>query len=363
MKITVHKDRLQRALGFVERVTSRNATLPILSNILLGTEAGRLRLSATNLEIGVSALIGAKVDTEGKVAVPARTLSDFIRGVREDSISLELKQNTLTVRAGKYRTTILCFDAAEYPIIPKIDGGQTMNVPAKDLNGLISVVSDSIAASDSRPELAGALLRFESDGIVMAATDIFRLAERRLPGTFSETSTVIIPRGTITELGRILNEVEGDLLVRVSDNQISFTHDEFDVVSRLIDGRYPDYKKIIPERSLAKVLVRRDEIENAAKVASLFSSSISDIKLECEGEELRISAKNSSKGEATAGIEANLKGEAFDVSMNYHYFLDGLKVIPTEKLVMEFTGKGSPFVLRPSGDDTGIVYLIMPLRN
>jgi len=363
MKITVHKDRLQRALGFVERVTSRNATLPILSNILLNSETGRLRVSATNLEIGVSSLIGAKVEAEGKVAVPARTLSDFIRGVRDETIGLELKQNTLTVRAGKYRTTILCFDAAEYPIIPKVEGGQTFPVRAQDLRSLIAMTSDSIAASDSRPELAGAYLRFEQDGIVMAATDIFRLAERRIAATFEHTAAAIVPRGTITELGRILGDIEGDITVRISENQVAFVHEEFDIVSRLIDGRYPDYKKIIPERSLAKVLVRRDEVENAAKVASLFSSSISDIKLECEGEELRVSGKNSSKGEATAGIEANLKGEAFEVSMNYHYFLDGLKVIPSEKVVMEFTGKGSPFVLRPSGDDAGVVYLIMPLRN
>lgn len=363
MKLTVHKDRLQRALGFVERVTSRNATLPILSNILLGTENGRLRVSATNLEVGVSSVIGAKVDTDGRVAVPARTLSDFIKGIPEENVVLELKQNTLTVRAGKYRTTILCFDASEYPIIPKIEGGVTYPVQASDLAQLIATVSDSIAASDSRPELAGAYLRFDTDAIVMAATDIFRLAERRIAGTFSQTGSVIIPRGTVTELGRILGDITGEIAVRVADNQVAFTHEEFDVVSRLIDGRYPDYRKIIPERSLARVLVRRDEIENAAKVAALFSSSISDIKLECEGQELRISGKNSSKGEATAGVEANLKGEQFEVSMNYHYFLEGLKVIPTEKVVMEFTGKGSPFVLRPSTDDTGIVYLIMPLRN
>ncbi len=363
MKITVHKDRLLRVLGFVERVTSRNATLPILSNILLRTENGRLRVSATNLEVGVSSLIGANVESEGSVAVPARTLSDFIRGVSEESISLELKQNTLTVKAGKYRTTILCFDAAEYPIIPKIDGGEEYGVATQEFRKILTTISDSIAASDSRPELAGAFLRFDTNGVTMAATDIFRLAEQRSPGTFARSGTAIIPRGTITELGRILSDIEGSLSIRISENQISFTHEEFDIISRLIDGKYPDYKKIIPERSLARVLVRRDEIENAAKVASLFSSSISDIKLECDGEELRITGKNSSKGEATAGVEANLKGESFEVSMNFHYFLDGIKIIPTDKVILEYTGKGSPFVLRPNTEDTGIVYLIMPLRN
>ena len=363
MKITVHKDRLQRVLGFVERVTSRSATLPILSNILLETENGRLRVSATNLEIGVSSLIGAKVEDEGRIAVPAKTLSDFIRGVSEENIGLELKQNTLTVRAGKYRTTILCFDAGEYPIIPKISGGNEFDVAAQDFRSLLTSTADSIAASDSRQELAGAFLRFEEDSMTMAATDIFRLAEQRIPGAFAHGGSAIIPRGTITELGRILSDIEGRLQIRIAENQIAFTHDEFEVISRLIDGKYPDYRKIIPEHSLTRVLVRRDEVENAAKVAALFSSSISDIKIECDEHELRISGKNSSKGEATAGVESNMKGESFEVSMNYHYFLEGLKILPSEKVVLEYTGKGSPFVLRPNDDESRIVYLIMPLRG
>ncbi len=363
MKAVVHKDRLQRALGFVERVTSRNATLPILSNVLLKTENGRLRLSATNLEIGVSSVIGAKVDAEGVVAVPGRTLSEFVRSAPGESVALDLKQNTLGVQAGSYHTTILCFDAAEYPIIPKVVDGKRYVLAAGELRNLIGTVLDSIASSDSRPELAGALIRFDEDATTFAATDIFRLAEHTVPASHATATSIIVPRGTISELGRIVGDVSGDVTIHIADNQAVFSHEEFEIVSRLIDGRYPDYKKIIPERSLAKVLVRRDELENAAKAASLFSSSISDIKIECDEKGLRISAKNSSKGEAQAGVEANLKGEAFDVSMNYHYFLDGLKVIPTDKVILEFTGKGSPFVMRPNSDEHAIVYLIMPLRN
>lgn len=363
MKALVHKIRLQRALGFVERVTSRNTTLPILSNVLLRTENGRIRISATNLEVGVSSVIGAKVDSEGQIAVPGKMLADFVRNAPGESVILDLKQNTLSVQAGSYKTTILCFDAAEYPITPKVEGGHHYTVSANVLRQLINTVSDSIALSDSRPELAGALLRFDSDAVVMAATDIFRLAERTAIGQHGVTSSAIVPRGTISELGRILGDIDGDITIRVADNQISFSHEEFEIVSRLIDGRYPDYRKVIPERALAKVLVRRDELENAAKVAALFSSSISDIKLECDEKGLRISGKNSSKGEALAGVEANLKGDPFDVSMNFHYFLDGLKAIQTDKVILEFTGKGSPFIMRPDAQERDSVYLIMPLRS
>lgn len=363
MKVTVHKERLGRALGFVERITSRNATLPILGNILLQTEHGRLRASATNLEIGVSSLIGANVEGEGCVAVPSRTLFDFIKNAPGETVLIELKQNTLTVQAGSYRTTILCFDASEYPIIPKIEAHTTFTIDAKEFQCLLGAVSDSVALSDSRPELAGALLRFDHDATTMAATDIFRLAEQRIPGNNTATTAVIIPRNTINELSRIVGGVSGPLTIKISDNQLSCSHEEFDVISRLIDGKYPEYQKVIPERAIAKVLVRKSDIENATKVAALFSSSISDIKLECGAQKLQISGKNSTKGEATAEVEATLKGDPFEVSMNYHYFLDGLKIIPTEKVVLEFTGKGSPFMMRPDSAGRDLVYLIMPLRG
>lgn len=363
MKLIIHKNRLQRALNFVDRVALKNTTLPILSNVLLKTENGRMSVSATNLEIGISSIIGAKIESSGQIAVPGKVLSDFIRNTPDGNISLDLKQNTLHVQAGLYKTTILCFDASEYPIIPKIEGGVLYTIQVTDLHKLISTISDSVATSDSRPELAGAFLRFESDGVVMAATDIFRLAEERVAGKQKEQISIIIPRGTIIELSRILGDVSGEIIIRITDNQIAFSHEEFDIISRLIDGKYPDYRKVIPERSLAKVLVRRGELENAAKVAALFSSSISDIKIECDGKGLYMSGKNSSKGEARAGVEANIKGDAFEVSMNYHYFLDGLKVIPTEKIILEYTGKGSPFVMRPDTEERNIVYLIMPLRS
>ncbi|MCC6405034.1 MAG: DNA polymerase III subunit beta [Candidatus Yanofskybacteria bacterium] len=363
MKITVHKDRLSRALGFVERITSKNASLPILNNVLLKTEHGRLKVSATNLEIGVSSVIGANIEEEGQVAVPGRTLADFVKGIPGDTLEMVVRQNTLTVSSGSYQTSILCFDAAEYPIIPRIEDGKQYTVPTETLQRLIETVGDSIATSDSRPELSGALLRFNGDSVSMAATDIFRLAEQKELGSYEPSFAAIIPRGTVYELRRVLGSLTGEIHIHATENQIAFVHDECEVVSRIIDGKYPDYAKIIPERSVARVLVRKDEAENAVKTAALFSSSISDIKLECAGAELTITGKNSNKGEAYAGIEANLKGDPFDVSMNYHYFLDGLKAIPTEKVVLEFTGKGSPFVLRPNSDDHHTVYLIMPLRS
>lgn len=363
MKLTIHKNRFSRVLNFVERITSKNTTLPILSNILLQTEFGRLRVSATNLDIGISSVIGANIESEGKIAVPSKVLSDFIRNTPSDTISLEVKKNILTIQAGQYHTTILCFDASEYPIIPRIENGTQWSIDSSILTQLIHATASSISVSDSRPELSGAFMKLENNSVCMASTDIFRLAEKRFTYTNNIICSVIIPRNTIGELYRILGDISGDIAIQVSDNQISFSHEEFTLLSRIIDGIYPDYHKIIPEHSLAKVLVRKAELENAVKVAALFSSSISDIKLDCTDKVLNISGKNSTKGEAIAGVEVNLKGDPFEVSMNYRYFLDGLSVIQTEKVVLEFTGKGSPFIIRPHTEIKDTTYLIMPLRS
>ncbi len=363
MDILVHQNNLQKALSIIERVTAKNAALPILNNVLLKTEGGRLKLSATNLEVGITSTIGAKVAKEGQVAVPGRIMADLARAARAETISLSVKQNVMKVDAGTYHTSVLCFDASEYPIIPRITGDKTLSIDAQALARLLGSVLDSIATSDARPEIAGALFRFHKDGLTVAATDGFRLVEHSAPGTYTEERMMIVPRSTVTELLRALADAQGDVEVRIADNQVAFAHDTWEVDSRLIDGRYPDYRKVIPEAFLAKALIPKDELANAIKVVALFSSSISDIKIECGEKEIVVSAKNASKGEGQAAAAANLKGDPFDISLNYHYLLDGLKVIPGEQVVVEFTGKGSAFVMRSGEKASNLVYVVMPLRG
>lgn len=363
MDVLVHQDNLQKALSLIERVTAKNAALPILGNVLLKTENGRLKLSATNLEVGITSTIGAKVSKEGQVAVPGRIIADLARAARAQTVALSVRQNVMKVDSGAYHTSVLCFDAKEYPIIPKITGEKSFSLDAQALNVLVGSVLDSIATSDARPEISGALFKFHADGLTVAATDGFRLVERAIGGKFDEERAVIVPRSTVAELARTLADAHGPVEIRIADNQVSFAHDTWEVVSRLIDGRYPDYRKVIPEAFLAKTLIGRNEFSDAIKVVALFSSSISDIKLECSDGEMKVSAKNSSKGEGQAVAAANLKGEPFDISLNYHYLLDGLKIMPGEKVVTEFTGKGSAFVLRPADSKEPFVYLVMPLRG
>ena len=363
MKVTVNQKNLRKALNLVERMVSRNVALPILSNVLLKTENGRLRISATNLEMGMNYLIGAKIEEVGDIAIPARIFSDFVGTVDEDVITLTTKNNSLMVNSKKYKTQILGFDTKEYPIIPKVKEVGVCTIPARQLATALSQVVDSISLSESRLELAGLYVHFSTQNMTFAATDSFRLVERVVPIVCSKDVNVIIPRNTVTELIRVAGDVEGDITIHVADNQISFVSDDCEMVSRLIDGKYPDYKRVIPEKFVSKTLVAKADLEKNARLAGLFSSSISDIRLSCDASGMHMVAKNSDRGEAQVDVEALLKNDPFEVAVNYHYLLDGLKVVPSDKVVVEFTGAGSPLVLKPADEHTQLVYLIMPLRN
>lgn len=363
MKISVSQENLKRALGLSERATSRTATLPILNNVLFKTENGRLKVSATNLEIGVHCVIGAKVEREGSVAVPAKTISDFISSSPSGNLVLAVQNNKLSLKSASYETTVLGFDTKEYPIIPKISGDVAGVVSPEALKNTLSSVVDAAAVSENRPELSGIYMYFTKGLLTVAATDSFRLAERFTKIQNQDSYSVIVPRITALEVIRMCDHVGSDISIKIGDNQISFSGDDVEVVSRLVDGKYPDYQKIIPEKSVSRALVSRGDLEHAVRLASVFSSNISDILLVCKDNMVKISAKNSAKGDAVVNTETTLKGEPFEVSLNHHYLIDGLRSVPGEDVVLEYTGPGSPFVIRMAEDPKDTLYLVMPLRN
>lgn len=363
MKIITSYKNLKKALNITEKIVSRNPSLPILNNLMLKTDNGRLKISATNLEIGINYLIGAKVEEPGELAVPARIFSDFVNNITEEKVYLTTKGNILQISTDKYKTQILGFDSKEFPIIPKIKDEPVCNIPAILLkNGLVSVL-DSTALSEARPELTGIYVNLNKNNIVLASTDSFRLAERVINYKTDKNTEFILPRTTAAEIIRISGDIEGDLNLYVKDNQICFSNNDIEFVSRLIDGNYPDYKKIIPDKFVSKTLINKQDLERNIRLAGLFSSNISDVKISCQKDKILISSKNSDKGEIQVYVESLLKNEPFEISFNYQYLLDGLKTIPDDKAVLEFTGKGSPLILRPADDKKEILYLIMPFRS
>ncbi len=363
MKVTVNQKNLKRSLGLIEKIVSRNPSLPILNNVLVKTDNGMLRVSSTNLEIGINCMIGAKIEEVGEIAIPARVSSDFINNISDEKITLHTKNNVLFINSDKYKTQILGFDPKDFPIIPKLKEGPVSVIPSKILRNMLYSVADSIAVSETRPELAGVYADFSSKKVIFAATDSFRLSEVCLNTNNANQHSVIIPRNTVIELIRITSEMDGDIEIKIGDNQISFYNNDFELISRLIDGNYPDYKKIIPGKFLSRALVQKIDLEKDIRLAGLFSSNISDVKLSCSENSILLKSKNSDKGEIETTVPAMLKNDPFDISVNYRYLLDGLKIIDSDKVILEFTGNGNPLILKPYDENKELTYLIMPLRS
>lgn len=363
MNIIVSQKKLKEALLISEKIISRNLSLPILQNVVLKTENGRLKISSTNLEIGINYRIGAKIEEDGEIAVPARLLVDLVSNIQDEKITLMAKENIMTVNTGSYKTRIIGFLTKDFPIIPIPKSKPFISLSSQKMWQLFSTVAESSSLSETRPELSGILLKFSRHLIESAATDSFRLSEKVIIDKSVEVEkSIIIPRTTVFELVRILAEKEEEIAVVVSENQIFFIGSEFEIISRLIDGHYPDYKKVIPEKCVSRVTVNKDELEKSVRLASIFSSTISDIKFQAQKDGLKISSKSADKGEITSFVKGGVSNGPFELSLNYRYLLDGLKVIYTDRVFLEFAGEGSPLILRPE-DKKDTTYLIMPLRS
>lgn len=362
MIITISQKKILTALRAVERIVSRNVSLPILSTILLKTDNGRLKLSATNLEIGINYWVGAKINKDGEVAIPAHIFSDFIGSVADEKITITVNKNIVSIDSEHYKTQILGMEAKDFPIIPRVKKETVFKIDSQVLKTSLVSVLDSVSLSETRPELGGVFVNILNNHAEFAATDSFRLSEKITPINGGMNKTLIIPRNTAVEIIKILENLAEDITLSVSENQIFMYNDDFELISRLIDGHYPEYKKVIPEKFISLAVINRNELEKNIRMASIFSSSISDVKLKTDKDLMEISAKNSNRGEITSYVGCKLKNRPFEISVNYHYLLDGLKVIPAENVVLEFTGDGSPLVLKGENqkDQT---YVIMPLRS
>ena len=365
MIITISKNNFLRALQTTEKIISRNLNLPILNNILLKTDKGRLKLSSTNLEIGINYWIGSKIKEEGEIAVPSKIITDFIQNIQDEKITLTTRKNTLLINSDHYKTQILGFETKDFPIIPEIKEKPVLKIRAQILKNAFLSVVDSTAISETRIELTGVYTQLGGSGVEFAATDGFRLAEKSIlyeNDQKNEINSFIIPRSTAFEIIRILSDLDEDINISLSDNQIKFSGNDFYLISRLIDGQYPDYKKVIPEKFISRAVLNRDDFQKQIRLSSIFSSSIFDIKLQVQNDKTIILAKNQDRGEINSSISSILKNEPFDVSVNYHYLLDGLKVVNSQKVVLEFTGNGSPLIIKPE-EGKDFLYLIMPLRQ
>lgn len=376
MKFISLQENLKKGLSVVSHVTSKNINLPILNNVLIRTSKNNIELVSTNLEIGIIQQIRGKVERDGEFTVDAKIFNDYVSLLTNDKIIIEEKDGELRVECENYKTKIKGEPAKEFPLIPTIDKKNFFECEINEFKKALSSVAFAVSTNENRLELAGVLFCFNNDKLFLVATDSYRLAEKEIKiktsNNSKEEQRVIVPARTIQEVIRILGNFgdslggeEKDQTIKfyLSDNQILFSVDSVDLISRLISGNYPDYKQIIPTNSKTNVLVERNELLRAVKASAIFSKAgINDVALEFIDSKIVISASSGISGESRIEINAEITGGNNEIIINYKYLVDGLNNINNDKVKIEIINSNTPCIIRPDKED-GYLYIVMPIRQ
>jgi len=363
MKLQVTQDNLNRALNAVARVANTRGTLPILANVLIKTSNNRLSISATNLDIAITHYIGAKVTEEGSITVPARLMQDFVSSLPEGVIELDLQETKLHVSTQQYKSVVNGIVADDFPVMPAISSGNTWKTAGSAFKKALQQVVFAASSDETRPVLTGVLLQTKTGKLYMAATDSYRLAEKQL-GANKNDIHLLIPASAMQDLLRVLGDGEEEVQITHDEQQVLFQVGDVELVTRLVDGKYPDYKKLIPEKFETKATLKRTDLVNVTKVSSLFareSAGSVTIELNEESKQLSIRSVASQLGENTATAEAKITGTG-SITLNSRYLLDALNALSSDEVVFGFNGKLEPTLLSdPAGDD--YKHIIMPLKS
>ncbi len=374
MKISCLQENLAKGLGIVGRAVSPRSTLPVLGNVLLATDAGRLKLSATNLEVGISCWIGARVEEEGATTVPARTLIDLINALPPEQVDMELveRTQTLNLRAGRSESNIKGIDAQEFPIVPKPEGEGGILIEPDVLRTAIQQVAFAAATDESRPILTGVLAKFEDSQLTLAAADGFRLSVRTvsLSQSVADPFSIIVPARALTELGRISGEQKEPVVITVTPtrNQVLFQLTDVVLVSQLIDGNFPDYNQIIPKERTTHTVVDTASFVKACKTALIFARDAAHIgRLHVKpGSELSpghivVSATSAETGDDVSELDASIEGDEIEIAFNVRYLIEVLSVAGSPQVALDTTTSSSPGVIRPVGE-ADFTHVIMPMH-
>ena len=373
MKISCLQENLAKGLSVVSRAVASRSTLPVLSNVLLATDQSRLKLSATDLEVGINCWIGASVEEEGATTVPARLLADFVNSLPPERLDLALvtRTQTLNLKCGRYEANIKGIDAQEFPLILVPEQDDVVSIQPDLLRRMIDQVAFAAATDQSRPVLTGVLADLKEDRLTFAAADGYRLSVSsiELEAGVPQPTSIIIPARALQELRRISGEQQDpiQMLVAPSRNQVFFRMTDVDLVSQLVEGSFPDYIRIIPTTCNCKVSVNASEFLQAMRMAFIFARDASNmVRLQIVADEgtdsgrLIITAASAEHGDNISELNAQVDGKPIEIAFNARYFIDALSVIDTEDMVLEMRDASSPGVIRPAGG-SGFVHVIMPM--
>jgi DNA polymerase-3 subunit beta len=369
MKLILFKDNLKNGLSVVERAVAESSSLPILKNVLLKTLGNKIYLTTTNLEFAITKSVSGKIIEEGALSVPFSTLYSIIGNTAHDRINLERNGSNFIIKTDNYEAKMQGSPSDEFPLIPRMnDMSRYIEIDPVVFHDALSQVIAAAHISDIRPEISGVLFDFQLTSLKLVATDSFRLAEKIVDGrkfkhSFDSGFRAIIPLRVAQEISRVISRTT-PLFIHYDGNQIVFKSDEVEMMSRLIDGVYPDYEQIIPKDSESEIVLDRAHFMNAVKLVSNFSGKTNDIRLssDSEGKVVSVHSINQFLGENKYLVPARITGALFsDIPFNWRYLIDGLKSVSAESISLKINGASRPTLMR-APDDSSFLYIVMPIR-
>jgi DNA polymerase-3 subunit beta len=374
MKLNVSQQQFAHGLGIVSRAVSSRSTLPVLSNILIATDQGRLRLSATNLELGITTWIGAQVEDEGSTTVPARTLVDLITALPNSPVqlSLDATTQTLNVVSGTSNTDIKCIDAQEFPPIPTPDLTAGIQLSVADFKESVQQVGFSASSDEARPILTGVLITLEGTEMSMVATDGFRISVKKsvLSQPAGSAVSITVPARALGELARAAVNPEDTIMMVLppSRGQVIFHMKDVEVVSQLIEGNFPDYRAIIPHTFKTRTVLPTETLLKACKQAEIIAregTNVARVSInptsDTQPGTVELSATAEQTGSSEIAVDASIDGVPLLIAFNVRYLREVLEIIKTANVSLETNAANTPAMIKMVGDDR-FLHVIMPMH-
>lgn len=377
MKISSLQENLKNSLQIAGHLSGKNINLPILNNVMILASEGEIQVIGTDLEIGIICKLRGKIEEEGSYTVDSKIISDYVSLLPNKKIDIESSENELSIKSENYKTSIKGMVADDFPVIPQVEKNGHYKIKIDDFKKALGQVVFAVSNSETRAELTGVLFKFTKDKLTLASTDSYRLAERKIKvkseGELPGERSIIIPAKTLQEVTRILSVVKNEnfetqgseIVFYAGENQILINIANTELVSRLVEGLYPDYEQIIPEKHETTVIINRTEFIRAIKAASIFSKSGSnDINLDFPlgKNQVIISSTSSQSGDNVTELDAIVNGIDNGIVVNYRYLLDGVNAIDSENIRIEITNSNTPCLIRGEKDDD-YFYIVMPIKQ
>ncbi len=369
MKLQVLQENLEKAISITSRFASTKAQLPILGNILISARKNKIYISSTNLEISACVQVGAKVEDDGEISIPAKVISDLISNLAKETISLESDKEQLKITSSGFSSKVLGMDSTDFPKIPNsLNEEKSLSISKKEITESLNKVVFASSTDETRPILTGVLFILKADVLYLVATDGFRLSKRSIPlkNYKGEDKSVVIPKSILTEIGRGVFEVEDVLFsLEESEKQVIFALEDTVLTSRLLEGEFPDFEKIIPKESNVKITLDKEEFLRSVKLASIFAREAANvIHINVLKDGIKVTAESGQAGNQETKVDAKVEkegGSSFEIAFNYKYLEDFLRSVSGEEVKMEFINQTSAGIFKDTGD-SNYLHLIMPVK-